>query len=109
MKSPFYEFPLVSRPPILRRRLEPFLAACVFSEAGYNPNTTDAEQIQYDRLLEAGYSVEDGATLMIKRGVWLGTTHVSEQTIANIQRYRTERDGRGDQDAADTQPKLTPP
>lgn len=64
---------------------------------------TEAQQIQYDRFIAAGYSPDDAATL-IARGAWLGTEDVSPQTVADVNRYRAERDakmGRGaDREAA---------
>ena len=61
---------------------------------------TDAEQIQCNRLIDAGYSAED-AEMLIERGVWLGTQEMSEQTVADINRYRAERDARVIGDNAD--------
>ena len=63
----------------------------ILHRVGCNSEMTKAQQIQYDRFIKAGYIPEDAA-LLIKRGVWLGTKDMSEQTVDDIQRYRAERD-----------------
>ena len=52
---------------------------------------TEAQRIQYDRFTAAGYEPGDAA-MLIKRGVWLGTTAMTEQEIADVRVYRAERE-----------------
>lgn len=55
---------------------------------------TEAQQVQYDRFIAAGFDPDDAARL-IGLGAWLGTQDVSEQTVGEIGRYRRERDADG--------------
>ena len=52
---------------------------------------TEAQTVQYRRFLDAGFDPAD-ARIMIDRGAWLGTTEMSAEVVADIERYRTERD-----------------
>ena len=60
---------------------------------------TDAETIQYNRLLAEGYSPDDAAKV-IATGAWLATEDVSPQTVADVNRYRAEQDRRGEREVA---------
>lgn len=66
---------------------------------GYNAVMTEAQQVQYDRFIAAGFDPEDAAR-MVELGAWLGTQDVSEQAVIDIERYRRERDARTEQNVA---------
>ena len=53
---------------------------------------TKAEQTQYDRFLAAGYD-PDVAAQLIGRGAWLETIPMSVNDVADVRRYRSERNG----------------
>ena len=53
---------------------------------------TKTEQTQYDRFLAAGYD-PDVAAQLIGRGAWLETIPMSANDVADVRRYRSERDG----------------
>ena len=55
---------------------------------------TKTEQTQYDRFLAAGYD-PDMAAQLIGRGAWLETIPMSANDVADVRRYRSERDGEG--------------
>lgn len=52
---------------------------------------SEAQQKQYDRFLEAGYDPENAA-MLVDRGAWLGTTEMTPEVVADVERYRAERD-----------------
>ena len=64
---------------------------------------TEAEQKQYNRFIIAGYE-PDLAAQLIKRGAWLGIRDPSDEDVAEINRYRAERDARADGDVAVAKP-----
>ena len=53
---------------------------------------TKTEQTQYNRFLAAGYD-PDVAAQLIGRGAWLETIPMSANDVADVRRYRSERDG----------------
>ena len=53
---------------------------------------TETEQKQFDRFLAAGYD-PDVAAQLIGRGAWLETIPMSANDVADVRRYRSERDG----------------
>ena len=62
---------------------------------------TELQQTQYDRFILAGYP-PDMATQLVERGAWLGVHEPFEEDVAEIRRYRAERDARVDQASGDT-------
>jgi len=64
---------------------------------------TELQQTQYDRFILAGYP-PDMATQLVERGAWLGVHEPFEEDVAEIRRYRAERDSRADGRAADAGP-----
>ena len=73
-------------------------ARCPLNLLGYNSIMTEAQEIQYDRFICAGYSPKDAA-MMIERGVWLGTQGMLPETVEDIQQYRRERDVRANKES----------
>jgi|GEM_PF-3753071 len=61
---------------------------------------TELQQKQYDRFIFAGYP-PDMAAQLIERGAWLGISDPFQEDVAEIRRYRAERDLRADGEAAD--------
>ena len=62
---------------------------------------TELQQTQYDRFIFAGYP-PDMAAQLIERGAWLGISDPFQEDVAEIRRYRAERDARVDQASGDT-------
>ena len=64
---------------------------------------TELQQKQYDRFILAGYP-PDMAAQLVERGAWLGVHEPFEEDVAEIRRYRAERDSCADGRAADAGP-----
>ena len=58
---------------------------------GVEQAMTETETIQYNRFVLAGYDPST-ARIMIERGAWLGTAEMLPETVADIEKYRRERD-----------------